>query len=48
MAGIKLFRSLMNKDSDSFDYSFKAKLDPGPYKRNIRISDSGSISLSNK
>lgn len=48
MAGIKLFRSLMDKDSDSFDYSFKAKLDPGAYKRKIRISDSGSISLSNK
>ncbi len=48
MAGIKLFRSLMDKDSDSFDYAFKAKLDPGPYKRKIRISDSGSISLSNK
>lgn len=48
MAGIKLFRSLMDKDNDSFDYSFKAKLDPGAYKRKIRISDSGSISLSNK
>ena len=48
MAGIKLFRSLMDKDNDTFDYSFKAKLDPGAYKRKIRISDSGSISLSNK
>ena len=47
-AGIQLFRSLMEKDSDSFDYSFKAKLDPGAYKRKIRISDSGSISLSNQ
>ncbi len=48
MAGIQLFRSLMDKDSDSFDYSFKAKLDPGAYKRKIRIADSGSISLSNR
>lgn len=47
-AGIQLFRSLTNKDSDSFDYAFKAKLDPGAYKRKIRISDSGSISLSNR
>ena len=48
LAGIQLFRSLMQKDTDSFDYSLKAKLDPGAYKRKIRISDSGSISLSNK
>ena len=48
MAGIKLFRSLMKKDGDSFDYSFEAKLDPGAYKRKIRISNSGSISLSGK
>ncbi len=47
-AAIKLFRSLMQKDNDSFDYSFEAKLDPGAYKRKIRISDRGSISLSNK
>ena len=48
IAGIQLFRSLMQKDTDSFDYSFDAKLDPGAYKRKIRVSDSGSISLSNK
>jgi LEA14-like dessication related protein len=48
LAGIRLFRSLLDKDTDSFDYSFNAKLDPGAYKRKIRISDSGSISLSNK
>jgi len=48
MAGIQLFRSLMDKDGDSFDYSFRAKLDPGAYKRKIRIADSGSISLSNR
>ena len=48
MAGIQLFRSLMKKDSDNFDYSFEAKLDPGAYKRKIRISNSGSISLSGR
>lgn len=46
MAGIRVFRSLMAKETDSFDYAFKAKLDPGAFKRKIRISDSGSISLS--
>ena len=45
-AGIQLFRSLLEKDSDSFEYAFRAKLDPGAYRRKIRISDSGSISLS--
>lgn len=48
VAGIQLFRSLMTKDSDSFDYSFKAKLDPGAYKRKIHVSDSGSITLSTR
>ena len=48
LAGMQLFRSLMNKDGDSFDYAFKAKLDPGAYKRKIRISDRGSISLSDQ
>ncbi len=48
MAGIQLFRSLLEKDGDSFDYSFTAKLDPGAYKRKIRITDRGSISLSNR
>jgi LEA14-like dessication related protein len=46
MAGIQLFRSLMDKPGDTFDYAFEAKLDPGAMKRKIRISDSGSISLS--
>jgi hypothetical protein len=36
----------MEKDGDSFDYSFEAKLDPGPYKRKIYIADSGSLSMS--
>jgi hypothetical protein len=38
----------MAEDTDSFDYAFKAKLDPGAFKRKIRISDSGSISLSTR
>ncbi|NNF67555.1 MAG: LEA type 2 family protein [Gammaproteobacteria bacterium] len=46
LAGIRLFRSLMAKQGDSFEYSFKAKLDPGAFKRKIRITDSGSITLS--
>ena len=46
MAGIRLFRSLMEKDGGGFDYRFEAKLDPGAFKRKIRISDSGTISLS--
>ncbi len=46
MAGIRLFRSLMDKDGDGFDYRFDAKLDPGAFRRKIRISDSGTISLS--
>lgn len=45
MAGIQLFRSLMQKEGDSFDYSFEAKLDPGKLRRKIRIVDRGSISL---
>lgn len=48
IAGIQLFRSLMKKDNDSFDYSFEAKLDPGAYKRKIRLSNSGSVSLSDR
>ncbi|MGB5165395.1 MAG: LEA type 2 family protein [Woeseiaceae bacterium] len=47
MAGIRLFRSLMDEDSDSLDYSIDGKLDPGSFKRKIRISDSGTVSLSN-
>lgn len=48
MAGIQLFRSLVEKETDEFDYRFEAKLDPGAFKRKIRISDSGSISLSDR
>lgn len=45
MAGIQLFRSLMNKTNETFDYAFEAKLDPGAFKRKIRVRDSGTISL---
>jgi len=45
LAGIQLFRSLMNKDDDTFEYAFEAKLDPGAMRRKIRVRDSGSISL---
>ena len=48
MAGVRLFRTLMETETDGFDYRFDAKLDPGAYKRKIRISDSGSISFSSK
>mgnify|MGYP001818528864 FL=1 len=47
MAGIQLFRSLMDKDGDGFDYRFDAKLDPGAFKRKIRLSHSGEIAFSN-
>ena len=48
MAGIKLFRSFTKKEGEGFDYLFEAKLDPGAFKRKIRISDSGTISFAGK
>ncbi len=48
LAGIGLFRSILNKEGDSFDYAFEAKLDPGAFRRKIRVSDSGTISLSGR
>ena len=48
MAGIRLFRSLMEKESEGFDYRFEAKLDPGSFRRKIRISDSGTVSFAGK
>ena len=48
MAGIKLFRSLTKNEGEGFDYLFEAKLDPGSFKRKIRISDSGTISFAGK
>jgi LEA14-like dessication related protein len=48
IAGIRLFRSLMKQAGDSFEYSFEAKLDPGAFRPKIRVTDSGSISLSGR
>jgi LEA14-like dessication related protein len=48
MAGINLFRSLTKKEGEGFDYLFEAKLDPGAFRRKIRISDSGTISFAGK
>lgn len=45
LAGIQLFRSLMSDSDGRFDYAFEAKLDPGAFRRKIRIRDSGTISL---
>lgn len=45
LAGIRLMRSLMASTDGNFDYAFEAKLDPGAYRRKIRVADSGSISL---
>ena len=46
LAGIGLFRSILNKEGDSFDYAFEAKLDPGALRPSIRVKDSGEVSLS--
>lgn len=48
LAGIGLFRSILNKEGDTFDYAFEAKLDPGAFRRKIRVRDSGSINLSGR
>ncbi len=48
MAGIQLFKSLVGNERDGFDYRFEAKLDPGAFRRKIRITDSGTIPLSGK
>ena len=45
VAGIRLFRSLMEADTDRIDYAFEAKLDPGAFRRKIRVTDGGTISL---
>ena len=45
LSGIRLIRSLMEDTDGAFDYAFEAKLDPGAYRRKIRVKDSGSISL---
>jgi LEA14-like dessication related protein len=45
LSGIRLIRSLADQSGDSLDYALEAKLDPGAYRRKIRVRDSGSISL---
>ncbi|MBT8088238.1 MAG: LEA type 2 family protein [Gammaproteobacteria bacterium] len=45
LSGIRLLRSLMDTTDGNFDYAFEAKLDPGAYRRKIRVRDSGSIAL---
>jgi LEA14-like dessication related protein len=47
MAGVQLFRSLIRKEGDGFAYRFDAKLDPGAFKRKIRISHRGEIDFAN-
>lgn len=47
LAGIGLFRDMLDTSGDSFRYEFEAKLDPGAYQPKIRVSDSGVISLNN-
>tara|TARA_R110002049_G_scaffold21792_6_gene79094 strand:- start:1295 stop:1765 length:471 start_codon:yes stop_codon:yes gene_type:complete len=46
-AGIRLFQGMLADNKDSFDYTFKAKLDVGTFQPAIRITDSGSIALGN-
>lgn len=48
LAGIQLFRSLLAKDTDTFNYAFEAKLDPGAFRPKIRITQAGSVSLAAK
>ena len=45
LAGAALFASLLNKDSDQFDYAFEARLDPGGLIPSIRVRDTGVVSL---
>lgn len=44
-AGIGLLRDMMSNASNTIDYEFEAKLDPGPLSPSIRIKDAGEISL---
>lgn len=45
LAGVRLINELMRSNKDSFDYAFEAKLDVGRLLPDIRVTDSGSISL---
>lgn len=44
-AGMRLVSELLRTPKDSFAYEFEAKLDPGGFRRAIRIRDAGRVSL---
>tara|TARA_Y100001933_G_scaffold249623_1_gene284822 strand:+ start:924 stop:1430 length:507 start_codon:yes stop_codon:yes gene_type:complete len=46
LGGIRLLNSLMRSPCQTFDYEFTAKLDPVGFSRNIRVTESGRIDLS--
>jgi len=45
LGGIRLVNSLMRSPRETFDYEFRAKLDPVGFSRNIRVTESGRIDL---
>lgn len=47
LGGIRLLNSLMRSPRQTFDYEFSAKLDPVGFSRNIRVTESGRIDLTN-
>ncbi|MDT8408971.1 MAG: LEA type 2 family protein [Wenzhouxiangellaceae bacterium] len=47
LGGIRLLNSLMRSPSQTFDYEFSAKLDPAGFSRNIHLTESGRIDLTN-
>lgn len=44
-AGIRFFNDMINNPTDTVTYEVKAKLDVGPFRPAVRISDSGELSL---
>lgn len=44
-AGMRLVSELLRTPRNSFAYEFEAKLDPGGFRRAIRIRDAGQVSL---
>jgi len=45
LGGIRLINSLMTSPRRTFDYEFTARLDPVGFSRNIRVTQSGRIDL---
>lgn len=43
--GINFIRSLLIEPRDEFEYSFKAKLDPGGFTPKITVQETGSFTL---